>query len=82
MVILTMVNYGYISYNTRSSNKGNFYIKPCSSKMSCLNVSNIGVRLWNNLNENIRTSRSFNIFKKKFTICSLIPTLINVFCVY
>ncbi len=45
--------------------KGNFYIKPCSSKKRSFNISDIGVRLWNNLNENIRTSRSVNLFEKK-----------------
>ncbi len=52
------------TYNTRSSMKGNFYIKLCSSKIRYFNISNIGVTLWNNLNENIRTS-SANLFKKK-----------------
>ena len=41
------------------------YIKPCTSKKGSFNISNIGVRLWNNLNENIRTSSSVNLFKKK-----------------
>ncbi len=53
------------SYNTRPSMKGNVYIKPWYSKKRSFNISNIGVRLWNNLNENIRTSRSVNIFKNK-----------------
>ncbi len=45
--------------------KGNFYIKPCGSRKGSFNISNIGVRLWNNLNKNIRTSRNVNQFKKK-----------------
>ncbi len=71
------------SCNNRSSMKGNFCVKSCSSKKRFFNISNIGVRLWNNLNENICTSRSVNMFKKKVkNISLLIPFLINVFCSY
>ena len=49
------------SYDTRSSKKGNFNVNFCDKKRK--SVSIMGIKLWNQLDANVRNVKIINIFK-------------------
>ena len=51
------------NYNTRS--KDNFYTRQTTTQMSKMSVNLKGVEIWNDLPNQIKTSVSLNIFKKR-----------------
>ena len=70
------------SYNTRSSMKGNFYIKHCSSKRDLLILV---ILVWYCGIISLKISvlqEVWTYLRKKFKICSLLPILINALCIY
>ena len=50
-------------YNTRASSKGNFHTKYCRTKLKSMCISVQGVKLWNNLDVNIRNLNTLSSFK-------------------
>ena len=51
------------SYGTRNQEK--LHVKPVKSTLKHKSVNNKGVKLWNNLDEHIRSAVSINLFKKR-----------------
>ena len=52
------------NHNTRSSNRGNFDLKFCRTKIRSMSISIRGVKLWNELNSNYHNIKSLSSFKK------------------
>jgi len=49
------------SYGTRSSKKGNFNPECCKTKTRLLSISIMGVKLWNQLDANVRNVKTIYI---------------------
>jgi len=60
----TMLNTKHV-YMTRSTVKKNFYCQSVRTKLKSFCISVAGVKLWNNVDMNVKNSISFHIFKKK-----------------
>ncbi len=52
-------------YRTRSIVKNNFYCQSIKTKLKSFCISVAGVKLWNNVDMNVKNSVSFQIFKKR-----------------
>jgi len=50
-------------YGTRSSKKGNINVKFYKTKTKLMSISIMGVKLWNQLDANVRNVKTINIFK-------------------